>query len=100
MKDVYRKGQDETASGIVIRPLTVKDLNERGQVDVVDMQTIKDGSYRFILHYIVYLTKFHIIRPLKTKTAIEVSNQLLLIFLDFGALHILQSDNGRELQPK
>ena len=86
----------ETASGVVIHPLTVKDLNERGQVDLVDMQTNKDGNYRFILHYIEYLTKFHVIRPLQRKTATEVANQLLLIFLDFGAPHILQSDNGRE----
>ena len=60
------------------------------------MQTNKDGNYRFILHYIEYLTKFHVIRPLQRKTATEVANQLLLIFLDFGAPHILQSDNGRE----
>ena len=74
----------------------MKDLNERGQVDLVDMQTNKDGNYRFILHYIEYLTKFHVIRPLQRITATEVANQLLLIFLDFGAPHILQSDNGRE----
>ena len=60
------------------------------------MQTNKDGNYRFILHYIEYLTKFHVIRPLQRKTATEVANQLLLIFLDFSAPHILQSDNGRE----
>ena len=91
-----KRRRRETASGVVIHPLTVKDLNERGQVDLVDMQTNKDGNYRFILHYIEYLTKFHVIRPLQRKTATEVANQLLLIFLDFGAPHILQSDNGRE----
>lgn len=41
----------ETASGVVVRPPPVNDLNERGQVDIVDMQTMKDGGYRFILHY-------------------------------------------------
>ena len=91
-----KRRRRETASGVVIHPLTVKDLNERGQVDLVDMQTNKDGNYRFILHYIEYLTKFHVIRPLQRKTATEVANQLLMIFLDFGAPHILQSDNGRE----
>ena len=62
------------------------------------MQTNKDGNYHFILHYIKYLTKFHVIRPIQRKTAIEVANQFLLIFLDSGAQHILQSDNGREFK--
>ncbi|XP_066984700.1 KRAB-A domain-containing protein 2-like [Macrobrachium rosenbergii] len=93
---VEKRRRKETAAGVVVRPLSVRDLNERGQVDLVDMQTMKDGSYRFILHYMEYLTKFDVIRPLKSKTAAEVANELLFIFLDIGAPHILQSDNGRE----
>ncbi|XP_064097650.1 KRAB-A domain-containing protein 2-like [Macrobrachium nipponense] len=93
---VEKRHRKETAAGVVVRPLSVRDLSERGQVDLVDMQTMKDGSYRFILHYMEYLTKFHVIRPLKSKTAAEVANELLFIFLDIGAPHILQSDNGRE----
>ena len=49
-----------------------------------------------MLHYVEYLTKYHILRPPKSKTAIEVARELLNIFLDFGAPHFLQSDNGRE----
>ncbi|KAI6649664.1 KRAB-A domain-containing protein 2-like [Oopsacas minuta] len=93
---VEKRARRETASDVVIRPLTVKDLNERGQVDLVNMQTIQDGNFRFILHYMEYLTKFHVIRPQQRKTATEVANQLLLISRDFGAPNILQSDNGRE----
>ncbi|XP_064117613.1 KRAB-A domain-containing protein 2-like [Macrobrachium nipponense] len=93
---VEKRRRKETAAGVVVRPLSIRDLSERGQVDLVDMQTMKDGSYRFILHYMEYLTKFHVIRPLKSKTAAEVANELLFIFLDIGAPHILQSDNGRE----
>ena len=52
-------------------------------MDLVDLQMMKDGSYRYI-------------RPLKSKTASEVAYELLLIFLDIGAPHVLQSDNGRE----
>lgn len=33
----------ETSSGVVVLPLPAKDLNERGQVDLVNMQTMKDG---------------------------------------------------------
>ncbi|XP_068205348.1 KRAB-A domain-containing protein 2-like [Palaemon carinicauda] len=93
---VEKRRRKETAEGVVVRPLSVRDLSERGQVDLVDMQTMKDGSYRFILHYMEYLTKFHVIRPLKSKIAADVANELLFIFLDIGAPHILQSDNGRE----
>ncbi|XP_068237066.1 KRAB-A domain-containing protein 2-like [Palaemon carinicauda] len=95
---VDKRRRKEMAAGVVVRPLSVRDLNERGQVDLVDIQIMKDGSYHFILHYMEYLTKFHVIRPLKSKTAVEVANELLFIFLDIGAPHILQSDNGHSQQ--
>ena len=57
---------------------------------------MKDGNYRFILHYMEYLTKFSQICPLKTKTAEEVAKELVYIFLDTGAPHILQFVNSRE----
>ena len=91
-----KRKKSETASGVVVKPISAKDLNERGQVDIIDMQTMRDGSYRFILHYMEYLTKFSQVRPLKTKTSEEVAHELLCIFLDIGAPHILQSDNGRK----
>lgn len=71
-----------------MRPLTAKDLNERDQVDLVDMQTMKDGGYTLILHYVEYLTKFHVIRPLKSKTACEVAHELLMIFFWILEPHI------------
>ena len=48
------------------------------------------------MHYVDHLTKFHILRPIKSKQAIEVARELLYIFLDIGAPLVLQSDNGRE----
>ena len=39
-------------------------------------------------------------RPLTSKCAVEVARELLMIFLDFGAPKILQSDNGREFTAK
>ncbi|XP_068242401.1 KRAB-A domain-containing protein 2-like [Palaemon carinicauda] len=68
-RSVEKCCRKEMAAGVVVRTLSVRDLNERGQVDLVVMQTMKDGSYRFILHYMEYLTKFHVIRPLKSETA-------------------------------
>ena len=38
---VEKRRKTETSSGVVVRPLTVTDLNDRGQVDLVDMQSCK-----------------------------------------------------------
>nr|XP_018908515.1 PREDICTED: KRAB-A domain-containing protein 2-like [Bemisia tabaci] len=43
-----------------------------------------------------HLTKFCILRALKTKTAEEVATHLFDIFCTFGAPSILHSDNGKE----
>lgn len=60
------------------------------------MQSEPDGDYKFILNYQDHLTKYVVLRPLKTKTANEVADVLLDVFCLFGAPNILHSDNGRE----
>jgi len=60
------------------------------------MQTEPEGYYRFIMNYQNHLTKFTILRLLKSKTAEEVAYQLMDIFRMFGAPFKLQSDNGCE----
>ncbi|CAJ0945375.1 unnamed protein product, partial [Mesorhabditis belari] len=50
-------------------------------------------SPRFLLDH---LTKFVSLRALKTKTAKEVVEHLIAIYGNFGALRILQTENGRE----
>jgi len=52
------------------------------------------------MNYQGHLTKFTILRPLKSKTAEEVAYQLMDIFFMFSAPFILQSDNGREFANK
>ena len=64
------------------------------------MQSDPDGAYKFILVYQDHLTKFIFLRPLKSKTAEEVSYNLIDIFSIIGAPMILQSDNGREFANK
>ena len=91
-----KKRKRETAPGMVFKPIVVEDFNDRAQIDLVNYQTSSDGSYQYLLHYVECLTKYHIVRPLKSKRAKDVADELLNIFLDFGAPVILQSDNGRE----
>ena len=96
-REEYQLKKRKVASkGLVVKPLLSKYLNCRGQVHLVDMQSLPDGDYKFIMHYQDHLTKFSILKAFTSKRAAEVGFQLLDIFLLFGAPHILQSDNGRE----
>ena len=96
MRSVSWKKEKIASKGLVVKPLLSKDFNSRGQVDLVDMQSMPDGDFKFIMHYQDHLTKFSVLWALTSKRALEVGFQLLDIFLLIGAPHILQSDNGRE----
>ncbi|KAL4107766.1 hypothetical protein QTP88_018058 [Uroleucon formosanum] len=50
--------QNVSKKGIVIKPIISLELNSRCQVDLVDMQTCKDGEFKFIINYQDHLTKF------------------------------------------
>ncbi|XP_064122493.1 KRAB-A domain-containing protein 2-like [Macrobrachium nipponense] len=78
--------------------LASNNLNSRGQVDLVDMQSSPQAQFKWIMVHQCHLTKFVILRPLTSKRVAEVAFQLLNIFLLFGAPAIFQSDNGSELQ--
>ncbi|CAG5016958.1 unnamed protein product [Parnassius apollo] len=82
--------------GIVVKPIISRDFNERGQVDMIDLQSAPDGDFKWLLNYQDHSIKFLHFRPLSTKKAREVATELLKIFLEFGAPYILQSDNGKE----
>jgi hypothetical protein len=83
---------------IVVKPIISDRFNARAQIDLIDMQTNPDGPYRFILNYQENLSKLCILRALKTKTANEVSEQLIDIFCVFGMPAVIHSDNGREFK--
>lgn len=94
------KLKQKNKTGLVVKPILATDFNERFQVDLVDMQTLPEGEYRYIFHGLDFLSKYHFLRPLKTKCAFEIDADLLKIFIDFGAAQIIQGDNGRELTAK
>lgn len=48
------------------------------------------------MHYQDHATKFCQLRPLKSKSAKEVAEELTKIFFIWGAPQLLQSDNGKE----
>jgi hypothetical protein len=90
--DCQRKRVRPMTKGVVVRPILSKEFSARGQVDLIDMQSLPHDSFKWIMVTI----KCNVIRPLTSTRAAEVAYQLMDIFLLFGAPHILQSDNGSE----
>ena len=82
--------------GVVVRPILTNEFSSRAQIDLIDMQSMAQNSFKWILVYQDHLTKFVILRALTSKRAAEVAHHLLDIFLLIGAPAILQSDNGSE----
>ena len=56
-------------TGLVVKPLVFQELNSRTQVDLIDYQTSPSGEYKHVMVYQDHLTKFVILRALKTKRA-------------------------------
>ena len=73
-----------------------KHFNERGQIDLIDIQNLPDGKFKWILYYHDWHSMFVSLRPLETNKAAEVAFDLLKIFSIFGAPKILQSSDGQE----
>nr|XP_022914002.1 KRAB-A domain-containing protein 2-like [Onthophagus taurus] len=96
MCEVCQSKKSKSKQGLVLKPILHTEMNSRCQVDLIDMQSQADREYKFIMVYQDHLTKFVVLRSLKTKRAAEVAHHLLDIFLTFGAPCILHSDNGRE----
>lgn len=94
--EACEKKQKSVRKGLVVKPIIHSEMNSRAQIDLIDMQSNPDNDYKFIFVYQDHLTKFVILRALRTKTAEEVAYNLLDIFTTFGAPCILHSDNGRE----
>lgn len=87
-KACYLK-RSKKRKGLTVKPILHTQFNSRSQVDLIDMQSQPDGDFKFIMVYQDHLTKFVNIRALKSKTAVEVAQNLKEIFALFGAPCIL-----------
>ena len=65
--------------------------------DIIGKLPTSINGYNFILVIIDVLTRFVILRPLVTKSAVEIASRLVEVFANFGVPKILQSDNDRAL---
>ncbi len=79
-----------------IRNIITAGLGQRGQVDLIDFQSMPDGIFKFLLNYIDHGIKYLISIPIVAKRASCIAHALLTIFTLIGPPKILQSDNGGE----
>jgi hypothetical protein len=78
------------------KPILSRGFGTRGQVDLVDFQSMPIGDFKFLMNYIDHGIKFLFSIPLKRKQASCIAVALLKIFTFIGPPMILQSDNGKE----
>ena len=90
------KPKPKGTSQQVVKPIIVPDLCDRGQLDLIDMQSQPDGCYRFIGRYQDRATTVDWVFALSGKKAREVAFQLIPILCHVGPPAILHCDNGGE----
>ena len=67
------------------------------QVDLIDTRHSPDGEYNYIGHVMDHFSKYHVLFPLQTKSAVEVaSNTEEQVFAYYGVPWIFHSDICRE----
>jgi len=79
-----------------IKPIITVGMGVRGQVDIIDFQSMPDGLFKYLLNYIDHGVKYLVCIPLSSKRAAAVAYALFTIFTEIGPPSILQSDNGGE----
>jgi hypothetical protein len=79
-----------------IKPIITHGFGTRGQVDLLDFQSMPNGDFHFLLNYIDHGVKFLFSIPQTHKRASCIAVALLEIFTVVGPPMILQSDNGNE----
>jgi len=80
-----------------LRPITATGVWHRVQVDLIDMRHSPDGEYNYTGHVMDHFSKYHVLFPLQSKSAVEVASNIEeRVFAYFGVPRIFHSDNGRE----
>jgi hypothetical protein len=78
------------------QPLLTRGMSVCAQIDLIDYQSMPDGSYNYVLAYQDHGIKFCQLRPLRQKTHRAVAIELVNIFCIFGLPSILKANNGKE----
>ena len=76
-------------------PPPTKTWKHIGMDLICDLCESEDG-YKHVLVIVCYLSKYVVVRPLKTKTSEEAIQNLKDVYLDMGLPDIIQHDQGKE----
>ncbi|XP_037774291.1 KRAB-A domain-containing protein 2-like [Penaeus monodon] len=79
-EECQKKRKRPVRKGVVVRPILTDGFSFHGQVDLFDMQSMAQGSYKWIMVYQDHLTKLCVLRPLSSKRAAEVAHHLMTYF--------------------
>ncbi|XP_046581131.1 sulfotransferase 6B1-like [Haliotis rubra] len=85
--ECQRKIKRPTTKGTVVKPIVSKNFNSRCQVDLIDMQSMSQGQFKFIMVYQDHLTKFCVLRALTSKRAAEDPVRAVQALSDFLGLY-------------
>jgi hypothetical protein len=79
-----------------IKNIVTEGFGVRGQVNLIDFQSMPDGDFKYLLNYLDHGVKKLNSMPLVFKKASSIAYALVTIFTDQGPPSILQTDNGGE----
>ncbi|CAF3165394.1 unnamed protein product [Rotaria socialis] len=79
---------------IAVKPYVSEGYLTRLQLELIDMTSVPDEEYKWILHVTDHFTKFTWAYPLKSSKIESITAQLLQQFSSFGIPHTLQSSMG------
>ena len=77
-----------------VKNIVTDSFGIRGQVDIIDFQSMPNGMFKYLLNYIDHGVKKLTSIPLANKQASCVAFALFTIFTEQGPLSILQTNNG------
>ena len=92
--EYQRKSNRPSMKEVAVRPILTKVFSSCGQLDLVEMQAMFQGSNKWIMVYQDPFTQFCVLKAMTCKQTYEVAYQLVSIFWPLGAPHILQSNIG------
>jgi len=72
-EECQKRRKRPMTKGVVVHPILSKEFSSRGQVDLIDMQSLAKANYNWIMVYQDQLTKFCVLRALASKRAAEVA---------------------------
>ena len=96
MQDVYGRLSTLRQAFAGIRNIVTEGFGVRGQVDLINFQSMPDGPFKYLLNYIDHRVKKLMSIPLTSKRAASVAFALFTIFTEQDPPSILQTDNGGE----